>query len=663
MPYDIGPKIGIDGEAEFRQKINEVNTQIRTMGTEMDKVTSSFGKNQDSEEALTAKNEVLNRQIALQKERLESLRTMLDECKNKYGENNEKTQQWQQTVNRAETAINKLEGEVKQNNAALDDMKNGVVKAGDALDDGSKKASTFGDVLKANLTADAIKGGLQAIAGAARESVQQFTEMVSAASEYGSAVNDTAAKTGMTTDSLQQWQYAAKLCGVENEKLTSLMVKQQKSFSDASEGSKTAADAYQRLGIDIKTVGNSSDAFDSVMKKLAGMENETERNALANDIFGKSYADLTPLLKEGTSGMEEMRQKAKQVGAVMSKEAVKAADDFGDSLDTLKIAFGGLKNNLAGDFLPSITGIMDGMTMVMSGDVDAGVAAIEQGITDFGNKIQEMGPYAKQALDLVVQVISDNLPTVVACAGQVIVSLVNGLLTALPELIPAAVEAVMAIVNTLTSPENIGLLIDAAIDLAVGIAVGLAKATPQIVAEIPEIISSIISGLLGAIPDLADAGTQLITGLWNGISDMGDWIWGKISGWCSDNVLQPLKLIFGIHSPSTVMRDEIGKNLAAGVGEGFDDEMGDVSKKMAAAIPSNFDVTTRLNASLGSPTVAPAGITDMSAQMQALVAYMPQILSKLNMSVVLDDGTLVGHIAPAMDKQLGKISTERGRGR
>ena len=119
MAYDIGPRIGIDGEAEFRRAIQSINTNIKTLGTEMLAVTSAYDANDKSAAALTARNEVLVKQIDAQKEKLAKLQEGLAASAEKYGDNDEKTQRWQQTVNKATADLNKLERQLAESKEQL----------------------------------------------------------------------------------------------------------------------------------------------------------------------------------------------------------------------------------------------------------------------------------------------------------------------------------------------------------------------------------------------------------------------------------------------------------------------------------------------------------------------------------------------------------------
>ena len=116
---------------------------------------------------------------------------------------------------------------------------------------------------------------------------------------------------------------------------------------------------------------------------------------------------------------------------------------------------------------------------------------------------------------------------------------------------------------------------------------GIVQAIPTIIIElvkqIPTIIASIVGGLMQGVGDLFNVGVELIKGLWEGIKSMGDWLWDKVKDF-GEKITGFFKKIFRIKSPSKVFADTIGKNLALGIGEGFDDNIGEVEKNMAKSM-------------------------------------------------------------------------------
>lgn len=155
MPVDIGPRIGIDGEKEFRKELQNINQQLRTLGSEMKAVTSSFEAGDRSEEALAAKTDVLNRQIDAQKQKLQQLQKGLDAATDKYGEADTKTLRWAQAVNDARTDLNRLESQLKSTTSEVDDL-------GDSMDNLDSGSLSFDGIMDSigGLLGDMGLGGL-----------------------------------------------------------------------------------------------------------------------------------------------------------------------------------------------------------------------------------------------------------------------------------------------------------------------------------------------------------------------------------------------------------------------------------------------------------------------------------------------------------------------
>lgn len=165
MAVNIGPKIGIDGEAQFRKEINNLIQQQKTLASEMKAVTSSFDANDKSQEAVTAQTKVLNQQIEVQKQRIEQLQKGLQEASQKYGEADSKTLKWKQAVNDATAELNQMKSQ-------LSGLENGIDDVGDAMDDASQSTLSFKDVFSATAIVEAVKG----IAGAISDVVESTTE-------------------------------------------------------------------------------------------------------------------------------------------------------------------------------------------------------------------------------------------------------------------------------------------------------------------------------------------------------------------------------------------------------------------------------------------------------------------------------------------------------
>ena len=258
--------------------------------------------------------------------------------------------------------------------------------------------------------------------------------------------------------------------------------------------------------------------------------------------------------------------------------------------------------------------LIEMLVQALPGLIDVGIKVILsliQGITDALPQFIKMLP---DIITQIVDILVDNLPLIIDTGIELIFALIDGIIEALPDLIDKMPEIIDKLVMALA--DNLPKIVEAGITLTIKLTEGLIKALPQLLSKIPQIIGSLINGitsyyskifqigaeLLGKVKDgivsgigsLVGIGRNIVEGLWNGINDAKSWIMDKIGGWC-DSVVQGIKNFFGIHSPSTLFRDEIGENLALGIGEGFTDEMKNVTNEMKNAIPTDFDMNGSYN--------------------------------------------------------------------
>lgn len=660
----ITTSIKLDGEKEFKQQLFSVNSELKNLRSELNLNASEFRGNANSVEALTSKQQLLQQQYDQQKEKVSALSRAYEEAKELYGENSTEADKYRQSLNSAKVQLNNMDDALKQNAKYLaeaekstDGTATSIDEYGKEVKEAEKETNTFGQVLKANLTSEAIIGGLKAIVGAVKAVTGAFSESISETADYGDTIDKMSQKMGLSAQGYQEWDFIMQHCGTTIESLKPAM----KTLATAAE---TGSDAFDKLGISQQQIASMSqeELFNATIAGLANVTDETERTYLAGKLLGRGATELGALLNTSAEDIEGMRQQVHDIGGVMSDEAVKASAAYKDSLQNLKYAFGGLKRDLSGDFLPAVTTVMDGMTMVISGNVDEGVALIEQGIEDFGEQLDKLGPFAEQALDLLMKIVTDNLPMIVECAGEVIISLVDGLCSAMPDLIPIVIDVVLTIVNTLL--DNIDLLIDCAISLVVGLATGIIRALPQLASKVPQIITTLVKGLASGIKSIASAGIDLVKGLWEGISGSLDWIKEKIRGWVG-NVVSFIKNLFGIHSPSAVMRDEVGQFMAMGIGEGFEKGMADVKDNIKDAvqnsIPSNYEISAAVRTSGVTNAMTPT-VRVQNSGSEDLLKAINNLNNKIDhLVVMMYPDTVVGMITSGVDKELGSRCVSAGR--
>lgn len=168
-------------------------------------------------------------------------------------------------------------------------------------------------------------------------------------------------RTGIGVENLQRWGYAADQSGADIGKLEVGMKKMSDVMDSAINGNKSAQESYARLGISMKELSSMTpeQAFERTMKALGDMEGGAARNAIGNDILGKSYTELLPLISEGSEGMEALKNRADELGIVMSADAVSAGVVFGDTMSDVKNSLGAAKDKIMLELLPKLTEMLN----------------------------------------------------------------------------------------------------------------------------------------------------------------------------------------------------------------------------------------------------------------------------------------------------------------
>ena len=204
-----------------------------------------------------------------------------------------------------------------------------------------------------------------------------------------------------------------------------------------------------------------------------------------------------------------------------------------------------------------------------------------------GSSLPELIPSVVETLLVVVSTIIENLPLVLDAGMQILGGLTQGIIEAIPILVDQLPAIISSVVGFIT--ENLPLIVETGVNLIVQLGVGLIQAIPSLVAQLPQIIAAIVGGFAELPGMMLDIGKNVVKGVWDGISAMGSWIKEKVTGFFG-GIVDGVKGLLGIHSPSTVFEQQVGTNMALGVGKGFVGAMGTVTKDIEASIPTNIDL-------------------------------------------------------------------------
>lgn len=323
-----------------------------------------------------------------------------------------------------------------------------------------EKAESLGSKL-GNGVKTAAKWGA-AIVGGATAAVGGLIAVTNQTAEYADEIDKLSERTGINREELQRWKYAASQSGADIGKLETGIKKLSDVMDDAINGNEKAVESFAALGISIDDLKNKSqeEIFTNVMNSLADMEQGAVRNALGNDLLGKSYTEMLPLLNAGSEGMKELRDRADELGIVMSEDMVKANVKFGDTMADVKDAFGGIVRELTNAALPMLQSFLDfileHMPQVRSvlssvfGTLSNVVAAV---LPLLMNLIEQALP---PLIDLFSQVANDVLPPVITLFSDIIQSvlpiLINLFSTIIQTILPPVIDLLKMLVNDVLPP-------------------------------------------------------------------------------------------------------------------------------------------------------------------------------------------------------------------
>lgn len=711
---NLGARFSLD-ITNLKAGLADANKLIRQSESEFIEAAAGMNNWSKSADGLTMRVDSLNKEIDIQKQKMQSLIAVRNETIEKMREEGAAETDIAAVADRVNVQLQKeqkqletLQGRADKATKELEDFNKSETDAGKGADTLSKEtekagksAKKAGDgftVLKgilANLASSAIKGVTGAITNGVSNIGKGLSSIVRETITAGDNIAKSAEKAGFKSKTaFQEWQYVLDRSGTSIDAV-------KKGMIAISTASKEGKKAISSLGVSFKGTNgkakSNEEIFSNVISKLSKMTNETKKSQIAQKIFGKNFGELRPLLNSGADSVDELRKRAHELGVVMDDETLKSAENAADSFDDFNASIKGIKQNVVSSFLPAISGVADGLSSIFSGSgVAVGFQKVEQNVGEISEKIIAAAPtFAKTAgviIKTILGAILDSMPQISAVlrelinAGvpvltQLLISAVPAIAGAvgvllsnlgqqLPELIkvlfdtfgtiindlvawlntgdnlqkfinglvqlavditenigsiievllPAVVQIITGVVTALTTPENTEMIIKAALSLAKSVFIALVNSVPALIDFVKNLIKNLAGlfadflgravpfvagavemivetvkswfGKLAEIPkQVVEIGKNIIRGIVAGMSDNSiiKWLGEKIKG-IGAKVVDGLKSFFKIKSPSRLMRDEIGKNLALGIGAGFDEEMSTVARDMQqslnAAIPA-----------------------------------------------------------------------------
>lgn len=648
---------------------------------------------------LAQKQDILAESIAGAKDKLKMLIAAQESMSKQLADGKispEQYRDFEREIESTRQQLTRLEAAASGTDDAVADVGNAAREAGEK----AEKASGGWSVLKgalADLAASAIKTAASAIGDTAKE-------MITGAAEYGDTIDKMSQKMGMSSDAYQEWDFVLQHCGASIESLKPAM----KTLATAAE---SGSDAFAQLGISQEQIAGMSQEqlFDATIAGLQNVTDETQRTYLAGKLLGRGATELGPLLNTSADDVADMRAQVHDLGGVMGSDAVKAAAAYQDSLQNMQYAFSGLKNNISGELLPTLTLIMDGVTKMLTGGGDEVAAAVGDLVVSLSGQLTAQAPRMMSvALTFIAALVTgllSALPDLMGAAIELVGALLLGLADQLPGIITAAMSALLGIVDTITSPESITLLIQAAMQLMLALARGLITAIPQLIDAVPGIITNLVESFYAMMPEIIGVGIEIVIALASGLVSNARHIiaavprlvetivrgflacvksywsigksivdgirkgiteqWQRLKTDVSNlftGLVDWIKKLLGIHSPSTVFAG-IGTNMAKGIDAGWQDTIGDINRQIGESLQPQYVVGVDMQGLYAqSATLQAAAAPGAGSDVAAVLERMDRLERAITgMQIYMDGDALVGSVATRMDYALGGIYASKDR--
>ena len=528
MATNIGPKISVEGEAQYRKQMAQIIAQQKALAAEMKATVSGFTSAASAQEKARASASVLDRQIANLTDALKAQQGQLDKAEAKYGSSSKEALAYRTAVYNTTAELNKLKNQLGGTADAVEDT-------GDAMEEAGRQGVRFGDLIKANVISDFIVDGLREIASAAKDMaasfVQSAADVRAETAQYAQTFGELA---GEADDAIQQVADSANtLPSLLKPAATSIYAFARSSGADTAQAMDLMAQSMQ-VAVDAaayydRSLSDVTETLQSFLKgnyendaALGVSATEATRNAQAMEMFGQAFNDLTEIQKQ--QALLQMVVDAQELSGAMG-QAAREADGWQNVQGNLNEAwrqFAAVKGQAMLDALipamQEVTGLLTGLT---DGSLSAG-QAMQQAFAFASQQAGQLVAQLPQALSglgglgaSIASGLSAVLPQVQAAASDLLATLKQGIEANLPQLMDTGLKALTNFTAGLR--ESAGQLVDQGLSLIVSLAEGIAQGLPSLIEQAPRIVTNLAGVINDNAPKILAAGVQIIAALAKGL--------------------------------------------------------------------------------------------------------------------------------------------------
>jgi len=562
MADDFGLRIGVEGEREFKKALADINQSFKVLGSEMKLVSSQFDKNDKSVEALSARNTVLNKEIEAQRQKVETLRSALQNAAESFGENDRRTQNWQIQLNNAQAALNGMERELSDNERMMEQLSEQESQSADATERLTQEISRQEDELaglkraysnavleygKGSSEARELEGRISQLSGELQENRDTLREASQSTEDFGDAMEDAsngASKLGnglsaatVAMGNLISSGIQAALSGIKelgsaiwnlDEATEEYRVAQGKlttAFEAAGYSSGAAQQSYTEF---YKILGDTDTATEAsqLLAQLAENEQDiTKWTNIAAGVYG-TFGDALPV-----EGLIESANETAKVGQVTGSlaDALNWVGISEDAFNEKLAACSGesernrlIMETLSGSYdEASAAFYRNNEALVASREgqaqLDATLAGLGETVSNVKNSLRaEFLPAISEVISAFTDMVN-GVDGADAAFADAITGMVNTAVSMLPQFMDTGMQILASLLSGII--QSLPAVMEGAAQIIVTLAQGIAEAAPTLIPQIVLVVTQIVQTLVENLPMILDAALQLITGLAQGLLD------------------------------------------------------------------------------------------------------------------------------------------------
>lgn len=609
-----GITIEINGNtSKLNESLKNVNGTIYKANNELKQLNSALKLDPKNTQLLAEKQDVLKKNIQASRDKLHQLITaqqQLGKYQNLTEEQKEKYRELSVAITSSKKAVESMNNELKKT-SSID-----LSKIGSTLKTVGNVASEV--MKKVAAVTTAVSGALTAVVGMGVKSYASYEQNIGGVETLFKDSADKVlenAQNAYKTSGLSANDYMETVTSFSASLLQSLGGDTEKAANVADMALVDMADNANKFGTDMSSIQNAYQGFakqnytmlDNLKLGYGGTKSEMERLlADAQKLTGVKYdinnlSDVYNAIHAIQVNLDVTGTTAKEAETTISGSAASMKSAFDNFLNgsgspealasTITVFVGNITNaitklapNILNGIVTVINQLIPQVGQLLINLVPMLWDTLNELLTSTLNLISEnVDPLVNTVLDLVTSFINfilDNLPRIIEVGLQIVLALATGITDRIDDIIPAVISVILKIVEIIV--DNVDLIIEATLKLMIGISKGIVQSIPEILTKIVILTVKIIKALLDLLSpsNIWDVGKQIVKGIWEGISNGFDWFKKKIKGWVG-NVMSFIKNLFGIHSPSRVMRDEVGLQIGRGVANGITKSVSDVQNAMS----------------------------------------------------------------------------------